>query len=150
MTSPPAAAKFQLDMADERETTLEDVGKLVLRITVAGLLLFHGVGKILHGIEGIRGDMTRIHLPEILAYAVYIGEVIAPLFVLVGAWTRIAALIILIDLVVAVLLARMPAFFTLGRSGGWAIELEAFFGLGALAIALLGPGRLKVMSRRRA
>ncbi|HET6486881.1 MAG TPA: DoxX family protein, partial [Spirochaetia bacterium] len=96
-------------MADERETTLEDVGKLVLRITVAGLLLFHGVAKILHGIEGIRGDMTRIHLPEILAYAVYIGEVIAPLFVLVGAWTRIAALIILIDLVVAVLLARMPA-----------------------------------------
>ena len=137
-------------MADARETTLEDVGKLVLRITVAGLLLFHGVAKILHGIEGIRTDMVRIHLPEIFAYAVYIGEVVAPLFVLVGAWTRIAALIVLVDLVVAVLLARMPAFFTLGRAGGWALELEALYGLGGLAIALLGPGRIKVMGRRRA
>lgn len=137
-------------MAGERVITLEDTGKLILRITVAGLMLFHGVAKVIHGITFIRAGMTRIHLPEILAYAVYIGEVVAPLFLLVGLWTRIAAALVVIDLVVAVLLSRMSAFLTLGRSGGWALELEAFFALAALAIAFLGPGRLKVMARRRA
>ncbi len=137
-------------MADDRVASLEDAGKLVLRITVAGLMLFHGVGKIMHGISFIEGDMTRIHLPQFLAYAVYIGEVIAPLFLLIGLWTRIAAVLVVIDLVVAVLLARLPAFFTVGRSGGWALELEAFYLLGALAIAFLGPGKLRVMVRRRA
>ncbi len=136
-------------MADERVTTLEDVGKLVLRITVAGLLLFHGVAKIIHGIPYIENDMTRLHLPQFFAYAVYIGEVAAPLLLLVGLWTRISALVVVIDLVVAVLLARMSAFFTLGRSGGWSLELEGFFALGALAIAFLGPGKLKGLTRRR-
>ncbi len=135
-------------MSDERDATLDDVGKLMLRITVAALMLFHGVGKIIHGIPFIERDMARVHLPAVFAYAVYIGEVIAPLFLLVGAWTRIAAALVVVDLVVAVLLARLPAFFTLARSGGWALELEGFFLLTALVIAFLGPGRLKLGTRR--
>jgi putative oxidoreductase len=136
-------------MADGKATTLDDIGKLILRITVAGLMLFHGIAKLIHGIAFISGDMTRIHLPVIFAYLVYVGEVAAPLFLLVGLWTRIAATLVIIDLVVAVLLSRLPAFFSLSRSGGWSLELEAFFLFAALAIAFLGPGRLKVLPRRR-
>lgn len=33
---------------------LEDLGKLLLRIVVAGLMLFHGVDKVLTGLAGIR------------------------------------------------------------------------------------------------
>ncbi len=68
---------------------------------------------------------------------------VAPLFVLAGLWTRLAALVVVVDLVVAVLLVRLPSFFTLTKSGGWGMEQDAFFLLGALVICLLGPGRIK-------
>jgi putative oxidoreductase len=136
-------------MRDIRPGTVDDIGKLLLRITVAGLLLFHGIAKLQHGIGFITGDLERLHIPSFLGYGVYIGEVAAPLLLLAGIWTRIAGLIVAFNLVVAVLMARLPAFFTVGRSGGWSLELEAFFLLGGLAIALLGPGKLRIPVGRR-
>lgn len=119
----------------------QDLGKLLLRLTVAGLLLLHGLHKLRHGIPGITQDVVSHGLPAATAYLVYLGEVVAPIFVLIGIATRPAAVVIFINMVVAVYLAHMSVLFTLGKSGGWAVELDALIGFGALAIALLGTGR---------
>ena len=119
------------------------VGKLVLRLTVGGLMLFHGVAKILHpgSLEFISGSLANAGLPSALAYGVYIGEVLAPLMVIAGFHTRIGGLIVVVNMLFAILLVHMGDLFSLTQHGGWAIELQAFYLLGGLAVALLGSGK---------
>jgi len=121
-----------------------DLGKLVLRVTLSLLILFHGVSKIFHGIDSIIGMINRAGLPSAVAYFVYIGEVVAPILVLLGIWVRPAALVIAINMTVAVLLVHTSQFFTLAKTGGWALELQAMYFISALAVALLGAGRFSL------
>ena len=124
--------------------SLEDLGKFLLRATLAILLLFHGVAKIRFGIDPIVGMIVKEGLPPAVAYLVYIGEVLAPALVLLGILTRPAALVIAINMTVAVLLVHTSQFFTLSKSGGWALELQCMYFIGALAVMLLGAGRFSV------
>lgn len=125
----------------------DDLGKLLLRVTLAILILFHGVAKLINGIGPITGMVTKFGLPGEFAYLVYIGEVVAPLLVLFGAWTRPAALIIAINMIVAVVLAHMGDLFSITKTGGWALELQAFFFFVAIAVAILGAGRYSIAGR---
>jgi putative oxidoreductase len=122
----------------------EDLGKFLLRATLAVLILFHGISKIQHGIEPIIGMVTKTGLPPAVAALVYIGEVLAPTLVLVGIWTRPAAIVIAINMTVAVLLAHTSQFFTLSKTGGWTLELQGMYFIGALCVALLGAGRFSL------
>ena len=72
---------------------LADLGKLLLRILVGGLMLFHGVDKVMHGTGPVAEDLTSHGLPGFLASGLYVGEILAPLLILAGAWTRLAALV---------------------------------------------------------
>ena len=119
----------------------EDIGKLVLRLTLGILLLLHGVAKIFGGVGGIAGMLQGIGLPGFMAYGVYIGEVLAPLLIIVGWYARVGALVVVVNMLVAIYLAHQKDVFALGQGGGWAIELQAFFLFTALALALIGPGR---------
>lgn len=119
----------------------EDLGKLVLRITLAILILLHGIAKLQHGIDFITGLVTNAGLPTAFAYLVYVGEVLAPILVLVGLFTRPAALIIAINMIVAIALVHMNEVFALTKTGGWALELQGMFLISAIVISLLGPGR---------
>lgn len=127
----------------------EDLGKLVLRITIGGLMLFHGIGKIQGGVEGISQILNGHNLPTILAYGAYVGEVVAPLLIVVGLFTRLAALIVAFHIAVAVYLAHREQLMTLDAHGGYALELQAFYFLGALAIVFLGSGRIGFTRRRK-
>jgi hypothetical protein len=60
----------------------DDAGKLVLRLAVAGIILFHGLFKLTHGVEWIRQPLGDLGLPGILAYGAYLGEVVAPVLIL--------------------------------------------------------------------
>jgi putative oxidoreductase len=121
--------------------TMDDKGKLVLRVLLAILLLFHGVSKLTGGIGGIAGMLAKAGLPGALGYLVYIGEVIAPLMILFGVFTRAAALVVVVNMIVALLLVHTRQFFTLSDTGGWALELQGWYLGGAVAVALLGAGR---------
>lgn len=121
--------------------TTDDSGKLLLRAVLAILILFHGVSKLIGGIGPITGMVQGAGLPAVFAYGVYIGEVVAPLLILVGMFTRAAAVVVAINMVVALLLAHTSQFFTMGQTGGWALELQGMYLAGALAVALLGAGR---------
>ena len=129
------------------DASREDLGRLVLRVTLAVLLLFHGVSKLIGGIGFISGMLDKMGLPGAIGYLVYVGEVIAPLLILVGVWTRLAALIVAGNMVVAVLLVHTKEFFTMSQTGGWSLELQGMFFFAAIALALLGAGRYSIGGR---
>lgn len=122
----------------------DDAGKLVLRAALALTLLFHGVAKLTGGIGFIGGMLAKAGLPEAFGYLVYVGEVVAPLMILAGILTRPAALVVAINMLVAVLLVHTGEFMTLNATGGWALELQGMFFFAALAVALLGAGRYSI------
>ncbi|NIA56920.1 DoxX family protein [Massilia sp. TW-1] len=119
----------------------DDQGKLVLRVVLAVLLLFHGVSKLIGGVGFITGMLEKAGLPGAFGYLVYIGEVVAPLMILFGVFTRPAALVVAVNMIVALLLVHTSQVFTLNETGGWALELQGMYLGGAIAVALLGAGR---------
>ena len=82
----------------------DDFGKLVVRLTVGVLLLFHGVHKVLTGIDPIKHMVAAQGLPDWLSYGVYLGEVVGPILVVIGFCRASAALLIAINMIVAVAL----------------------------------------------
>jgi putative oxidoreductase len=122
-------------------TDQEDIGKLIVRIAIGGLLLLHGIAKLSNGIGWMGGMLGSMGLPAFLGYGVYVGEVVAPLFILAGKFTRPAGLIVAFNMLVATLLARRDSIAKLNQGGGWDIELEMLFLLGGAALWFLGSGR---------
>jgi putative oxidoreductase len=125
----------------------EDTGKFILRVTLGVLFLLHGVHKLINGIGGIEGMLEGAGLPAFLAYGVYVGEVLAPILVILGWHARVGAALIAFTMVVAIALAHPTQLFDLTSHGGWALELQGMFLFSAVAIALMGPGRLSVNNR---
>lgn len=132
-----------------RLTDHPDLGRLVLRLTVGILLLFHGEFKVMHGVGWIATLLKHHGIPGFVAYGAYIGEVIAPLMVIIGLMTRPAAFAIAVNLVVATLLVKTGAFWGRTNVGAWALEGEAFYLFGALAIMFLGAGRFALIRNPR-
>jgi len=128
---------------------MEDIGKLILRLTTAGLLLFHGTAKIIHGVSFIGGALASHGVPAFIAYLVYAGEVIAPIFIIAGLWTRIASLVVMVNMIVAISLEAYRNTFVIRPTGAWGLEAEAFFLLTALVIFLIGGGRYSIIREKR-
>ncbi len=111
-------------------------------------MLFHGVNKLFAGVGGIAGMLESRGLPDVFAYGVYVGEVIAPVMLILGLYARPAAAILAFNMVVAILLAHPGDIMTLSQHGGWAVELPALYFFGSVAIVLLGAGNIAVGRRR--
>lgn len=124
-----------------------DFGLLVLRVGVGAMFILHGWPKISGGPGGwaeIGGAMgyLGIHVwPTVWGAAAAVAEFVGGILLVLGLFTRVAALLLLCTMIVAVA-------FHLGRGDGiggasHAIELACvFFGL-----LLLGPGRHSVDGR---
>lgn len=129
-------------------TRSEDAGKLLLRLSVGGLMTLHGIGKLGSGIEKITKMVADAGLPGFVAYGVYIGELVAPLLIILGVLSRVSGAVVAINMVMAIGLAHSADVSKLTGGGGWAIELQLLFLTGGLAITLLGPGRYAVRPGR--
>lgn len=121
-----------------------DLGKLILRVLLGVLILFHGVSKLMHGPGFVEQMLLQAHLPSFIAYGVYVGEVVAPILLILGVWTRAGGLIIAFNMLVAFGLVHMSQLFTLAGSGGWALELQGMYLGSAIVVALLGAGRFSL------
>ena len=126
---------------------LNDTGKLVLRLTLGILILLHGIAKLTNGIAPIEGMVTGMGLPAFTAYGVYAGEILGPLLLIAGFYARIGAALIAINMLVAIALAHSDEIASLGQTGGWALELQGLFLFTAIALMLMGPGRLGINQR---
>ncbi|MEJ8814912.1 DoxX family protein [Variovorax ureilyticus] len=118
----------------------EDAGKLVLRLGLGLIVLVHGISKLSGGLGYISGLLTSHGLPPALAYLVYVGEIVAPLLLVLGLYSRAAASIVAINMIAAIGLVRHKDMFVISKTGGWGMELEGLLLVAAIAVALLGAG----------
>lgn len=127
--------------------TLDDTGKLVLRLTLGILILLHGITKIVGGVGPIQGMLSGIGLPEALAFGAYLGEVLGPVLLILGFYARVGAALIVVNMLFALVLAHGDEVMTLGQAGGWAVELQGMFLFTGVALMLMGPGRIAINQR---
>jgi len=120
----------------------EDFGKLIVRLGTGGMLLLHGLHKLLNGIGPIKVMLAAHNAPELIGYGVYLGEIIGPILVILGVFARVGGALIALSMGVAILLAGSDSLLALNAQGGYALELELFYLLGALTVMLMGAGRL--------
>jgi len=119
-----------------------DLGLLLLRLTVGGLMLFHGIHKVIYGVGGIQGMLAGLGLPGFLAYFSLAAELVASILIIIGAWTRVASAVMVGNMVVAILMAHLPVLFSVdSNTGGWAVELPMLYLLGAAVLCLTGGGK---------
>ena len=126
---------------------LNDTGKLILRLTLGILILLHGVSKLMNGIGPIEGMVTGMGMPAFIAYGVFAGEVLGPLLLIIGFYARIGAALIAINMIFAIVLAHTDELTRLTQTGGWALELQGMFLATAVALMLMGPGRIGINRR---
>ncbi|MCU6432766.1 DoxX family protein [Undibacterium sp. Jales W-56] len=116
-----------------------DLGLLFLRISGAILVLYvHGLPKLLHWQAELQHIDDPLHLGATLTLlCALFAEIVCPLFVILGLWTRLACLPFLFLLLVSMLLVHAD----------WSVEQGQFGWLLIVAfatIALSGPGKFAV------
>lgn len=122
----------------------EDIGKLVLRICIGGLMIPHGIYKIINGLDGIKGMLSGNGLPEFFAYGSYVGEVIAPILILIGFRARLGGLLIATTMSFAIFVTSGLNLFSITGYGGFNAELQLLYLLGGLTIMLIGSGKFSI------
>jgi len=112
------------------------------------LLLMHGLHKLMNGIDGINAIVIANGWPQWIAYGVLVGEVLAPALIILGVITRAAALVVAVNMLVAIYLAHGHQLLQLTKTGGWILELQAMFLFVAIVIAFLGAGHYSLGGTR--
>ncbi|MBN6065982.1 DoxX family protein [Aggregatibacter actinomycetemcomitans] len=120
---------------------LPELAKLILRVGFAVLFLLHGVHKLKTGVDFVGSKFMEFGLPASLAYLAYLAEVVAPILMILGLYTRIAAFVAAGGAVVIMILMHSADFFTLTKVGSWSAEGIATFLFAFVAVMLLGSGK---------
>lgn len=134
-------------MYEEESRFGDDMGRLLLRLGLGVVVLLHGIDKIVHpaGIQFIARHVQEAGLPEFVTQGVYIGEIVAPLMLIFGVFSRIGGLLVAINMGFAIFLAHRSQLLQLTEHGGWQLELQGLLLLCGLVIALIGGGRFSLV-----
>ena len=130
-----------------------NIGLLLLRLSTGGLMLFHGVAKLQGGIGFLQGMLAAKGLPAFLAYGALVGEILAPLAIIFGLFTRGAAAVVAFDMLVAIAMTQLGSLCSVDlcavnpQTGGWAVELPMLYLLSSLALVFTGGGRFAVSNK---
>lgn len=124
----------------------QNIGLLILRVSIGFMLLLHGISKVADGFSGLKGMLAGMDMPGFFAYGALVGEVVAPVLLIIGLLTRPAAAVVAFNMLVAVAMAQSAAIFSLTPMGGWAIELPMLFFFPAVALIFTGGGKYIISS----
>jgi len=130
-----------------RDSAGVDAALLILRVVLGLLILLHGINKLPPPPEFLITALSARGLPSVLAYGVYLGEIVGPILVIIGIWTRVGALLIVANMIVALFVAHTGDLFHLNKQGGYQLELQAMYLFTAVALTLTGAGRYSVGGR---
>jgi len=128
------------------------LGLLLLRILVGWVFLSEGIQKFLFPAALGAGRFSKIGIPYPQFFGPFVGvtEIGCGMLLLLGLLTKLAALPLLIDILVAIATTKFPMLL---KQGFWPTMHEARTDfcmlLGLIAIALLGPGAISWDARRR-
>jgi len=125
------------------QTNLTDHGIALLRVTSGGLLLTHGLIKVLvFTPAGTAGFFESIGFPGVLAYPVMAGEIVLGAALVLGLMTRLAALLALPILLGAIIPHAGNGFTFSNPGGGW--EFPVFWTVALAVQAMLGGGNFAI------
>jgi putative oxidoreductase len=121
---------------------------LVLRAVVGIVFVIHGGQKLfgfgLAGTAGFLGSLG-VPLPTVAAAGVIAVELLGGLALLLGAWTRLAATLLAVDMLVALLTVHLRGGFFVPEGIEFVLTL---FGA-CVALAGLGAGPWSIDAARR-
>ena len=139
----------------------------LIRLVVGGVFLTEGIQKFLYPDALGAGRFTKIGIPapEISASFVGVVEIVCGTLILLGLLTRLAAIPLIINMLMAIATTKIPLFFGTGpepnsmgdQYGFWAGlhqgRLDFAMLLGAIFLLVVGAGRwlsLDALFARRA
>lgn len=116
----------------------------IFRIFAAFFMIYgHGFGKLMNVFSGNFQFLDPIGLgPEVSLVLAAFAEGICAFLILIGFWTRLASLFLIINMAVALFFVHLPAGDTFGD-----IEVLLFYLLSWIVIFLLGPGKYSIDNR---
>ncbi|OPA79939.1 hypothetical protein BFG04_00540 [Campylobacter pinnipediorum subsp. pinnipediorum] len=123
-----------------------DLALLFVRLGLAFTIIFHGIAKASHGIAKIQDQLINmLGFPELIgtyfAYLVYLGEIVAPIMLILGVFSRLAAVFTL-GTTLFIFIVKHSVLFGLDARTGGLILAEAYFYLtSSLAIIFAGSGK---------
>lgn len=133
--------------------TNDDFTPLIARLTLGVVMFPHGAQKALgwFGGFGFSGTMhfftTQMHIPAVLAFCAIAAEFAGSIGLVIGLLSRVCALAIAVNMVVAIVLVHAPNGFFMnwyGNQKGEGFEYHLLaLGL-ALAVVQAGGGRWSV------
>jgi len=131
-------------MGNVRKT--DDFAKFILRVTLGALMLFHGIAKLYNfqTLGFIKNQLVELGLHPVLAYGVFLGEIVAPALLIVGIYSRFGGFLIFINMLFAIVLVHANDWLSLTEHGGWALELQAWYLVAGLLVMLMGSGRIAI------
>jgi putative oxidoreductase len=132
-------------MKNSGNEALLNLGLLWLRVLMGAGIAYHGAMKIFGGMmgkltEGVAG--MGFPFPEFFAWSAALAEFAGGLLIVLGLYTRPAALFVLVTMIVA-------AFFAHAKDPFSAKELALAYGVMAAALLMTGPGRWSIDSHKK-
>ena len=124
------------------ETNRIATALLLVRLAVGMAFVAHGAPKIAHPTTWM--DDAAFHPPAALQCLAAVAEYFGGAALIAGVGTRLAALLIGGDMLVAILAVHLPAHTPIISSHGESMELPLLYGVCALALILTGPGRWSI------
>jgi putative oxidoreductase len=128
-------------MEDERNT--QSWGPTVLRVVVGTVFLMHGGQKIftfgLHGTAGFLGGLG-VPMPAVMAAILIAVEFLGGAALVLGVFTRWAAMLLAVDMMVAIVLVHLKNGFFMPAGVELALTLMA----ACIALAIMGAGPASV------
>jgi putative oxidoreductase len=138
---------------------------ILIRLVVGGVFLSEGIQKFLYPAENGVGRFTKIGIPapEVMAPFVGVVEIVCGALILIGLLTRLAAIPLIINMLVAILSTKIPILLgqgfwgfslrTLPYYGFWGMAHEARTDfamlLGSIFLLIVGAGAWSLDARLR-
>lgn len=119
-----------------------DIGLFLLRTSIAINMLIYGITKFTNGISFISDLLESYGLPSFLSYGVYVGEILAPILIIIGYRTRAAGLIFAVNCLVAILMVQLPNILSLNEFGGWYVGPIFIYLIFGISMYFTGPGKI--------
>jgi putative oxidoreductase len=124
---------------------------ILIRLLVGGVFLAEGIQKFLFPATLGVGRFIKIGIPAPQLFAPFVGvvEIVCGTLLIVGLFTRLAAIPLIIDISVAIVTTKIPMLF---RAGFWSTVHEARTDycmlLGLVFLLLVGSGPFSMDQRK--
>jgi putative oxidoreductase len=118
------------------------IAVLVMRVVIGIAFVLHGTPKIEHAATWM--NAMAFHPPAVLQVMAAVAEFFGGWALILGVATPVAALLIGIDMIVAITAVHIPHGAPLVSSNGESLELPGLYLVGTIAIILAGPRQFSI------